>query len=438
MRISKNRIGRNELCYCGSGLKYKKCCLTKDKTDSKNVIKPQMTLTSILDFLKFGLQNLDILTEDTRKVKIKEIKVQNNNTVECQIYPFHSNSIDIKLEIGTVMGFLYGFFKDNSFQDIIEVDYFAVRAFDEKQKEILFAISSIETAGLMSKGNSIDWLKSTMFQENTTDYRLGIAKKQISEIENALRQVIVDILSNKHKNKWWDNSVGVKLSNSVKSEYANQFGEKIDDGEILIKYTYLIQIKKIICTNWKDFKHLFESKIDFENNLDELNKIRREEAHNREITEKHIEKLKSIYNSMLPKISSLYPKIIPEFLIDNWKMNIKKIMNNGYKPLYEGSEVIDEADQQKKLIKSTVNILHLIAYVKKIEEQLNSILVPVQKKEIHKELVETFTNYRLLQEKLIELAKKGLIGELEKTLKEIENYKKEMNSFTIKFLLSEG
>ena len=28
---TKPKIGRNELCPCGSGLKYKKCCLLKQK-----------------------------------------------------------------------------------------------------------------------------------------------------------------------------------------------------------------------------------------------------------------------------------------------------------------------------------------------------------------------------------------------------------------------
>ena len=28
------RIGRNEPCPCGSGRKYKRCCLWKDKADS--------------------------------------------------------------------------------------------------------------------------------------------------------------------------------------------------------------------------------------------------------------------------------------------------------------------------------------------------------------------------------------------------------------------
>ncbi|MBF0360862.1 MAG: SEC-C domain-containing protein [Oligoflexia bacterium] len=27
------KIGRNELCFCGSGLKYKKCCLQREPKD---------------------------------------------------------------------------------------------------------------------------------------------------------------------------------------------------------------------------------------------------------------------------------------------------------------------------------------------------------------------------------------------------------------------
>ena len=31
------KIGRNELCFCGSGKKYKKCCLNKNQSDSHSV-----------------------------------------------------------------------------------------------------------------------------------------------------------------------------------------------------------------------------------------------------------------------------------------------------------------------------------------------------------------------------------------------------------------
>ena len=29
----KQKIGRNDLCYCGSGKKYKKCCMKKDQEE---------------------------------------------------------------------------------------------------------------------------------------------------------------------------------------------------------------------------------------------------------------------------------------------------------------------------------------------------------------------------------------------------------------------
>jgi len=31
--LPKKQQGRNEKCNCGSGLKYKKCCLNKTKTE---------------------------------------------------------------------------------------------------------------------------------------------------------------------------------------------------------------------------------------------------------------------------------------------------------------------------------------------------------------------------------------------------------------------
>jgi len=36
-----NKIGRNELCPCGSGKKYKKCCLyARDKSDQEDTLTP--------------------------------------------------------------------------------------------------------------------------------------------------------------------------------------------------------------------------------------------------------------------------------------------------------------------------------------------------------------------------------------------------------------
>ena len=92
----------------------------------------------------------------------------------------------------------------------------------------------------------------------------------------------------------------------------------------------------------------------------------------------------------------------------------------------------------QKFLKSTLSINHLIDYLQKTEDKLSSLVVPIQKKNIHDRLVKTFVDYRHLQENLIEFSKIGDIEKLERTLEEIKNYKKIMDSFTIDFLLNEG
>lgn len=34
LQSKKNKLGRNDLCHCGSGMKYKKCCLETDKLNT--------------------------------------------------------------------------------------------------------------------------------------------------------------------------------------------------------------------------------------------------------------------------------------------------------------------------------------------------------------------------------------------------------------------
>jgi hypothetical protein len=428
------KLGRNEKCHCGSGLKYKKCCKTKPSEKEKPIDIP---LSSLINAIKLGLENLDKLNGSKQKIKVKDIKLMNEDSLVCEFYPHKENSTDIKIEIATIMGFFNGFFRDDPY-DGIRFRYYAARAYNKEGIELLYALSSKESAEQIGTGNSIDWMKSTIFQENTNDYRLGIAKKIISEIEITFREIIKDILSKKYGSEWWDLTLNNKLGKIIKDTYKNQFGFEITDGNVLIEYTYILQLKKIITTYWPDFKGLFNKKPDFENLIDNLNLIRREEAHNRIITESHLDELNDIYIKLLSKISEKYPEILPTHLIDGWKSKIKVIMANGYKPLYNSSELIDEPDSKIKLLKSTNSTKHLIEYIKETISRLQSLVVPIQKNAIHNELVQHFVNYNDLSEKKLKNIADGELQILLETLKEIENHEIIMNEFSGKFLLSEA
>ena len=407
------------------------------KIDSQIKEETKPSIQTILLWLKTGLENLDIFVESRKKVLVKDLAILNENTIECKFYSYSENTIDVKGEIATIVGFMYGFLKDGSFENL-EINYYAVRAYDKNDIEILNALSYKDTAKLIGQGNSIDWLKSTLFTENTNDYRLGIAKKIISEIENSLRYVIENILSKKYGIDWWNIALNNKMGESIKNTYYEQFGEKNFDGKILINYTYILQLKKIILTHWIEFKHLFNDKEVFETVIDELNVLRREEAHNRNITENSLKELEKIYTILLEKISIEYENLIPTYLIDNWRLRIKSIMSYKIKPLYKPEEITEEKDLIEKLNKITLSTINLINYLEDIIKKLESVIVPVQKKFIHEELIQQFTILNNLQKTKLEQIRNKDFENMESNSKAIEKHENDMKIFSGKFLLSES
>ncbi|MGO4906305.1 SEC-C domain-containing protein [Flavobacterium sp. W20_MBD1_R3] len=428
------KYNRNDTCHCGSGLKYKKCCMNVNSQINEEI---QPTIKTILVWLKSGLENYDKLLESRKKILVKGLTILNENTIECKFYSYSENSIDVKGEIATIIGFMHGFLKEDSFENL-KINYYAARAYDKNDIEILNALSYKDTAKQIGQGNSIDWLKSTLFTENTNDYRLGIAKRIISEIEISLRYAIESILFEKYGSDWWNIALNNKIGESIKTTYYEQFGEKIFDGKILINYTYILQLKKITLTHWIEFKHLFRSRENFETIIDRLNILRREEAHNRNITENNLKELEEIYNILLEKISVKYENLIPKYLIDNWRLRIKSIMNNKLQPIFKPEEISGEKDLNKKLNKISLSAVNLINYLDDTIKKLESVIVPVQKKIIHEELIHQYLILKNLQNTKLEQIRNKNFKNTESTIKAIEKHEKDMKIFSGKFLLFES
>ena len=429
------KIGRNDLCLCGSELKYKKCCMKKNSATKTE--KRAFSVNEILSLLEVALKNISSVNRDVPNISVKQIRLLHGKTLECQFYARFENSLDIKTEISSIMGALHGFFKDGSFENL-KLNYYAVRAYDKSDNEIVYALSSIEAAGMIGNGNAIDWMKSTIFQENTKDYRIGIAKRQISEIENALRKIVVDRLSLKHGSGWFKLSLGNRLFESIKGTYLNQFGDETEDGKILIEYTYILQLKKIICTNWKDFSDLFDSKNKFEKFMVELNGFRREEAHNRDVSTDHLKNLNIIYEFVLINICKVYREILPSYLIDDWKDNLNKIMFPKPDLPYSDSDIDTEPDSKLKYDKAISNLQYLVDHIADKELKLRSIVVPIQKKKIHQELIDTLNNYRLLHEELIESGKTGDYSLVHAKQQELDLFRIKIREFTEKYIYEES
>ncbi len=395
-------------------------------------------LQDIIGVIRFGLENLDTLSEGNKKVRVIDVSVINEDTLCCDFYSNSTNSIDIKMEIGTIMGFFNGFFRNDEFEGI-SFAYYTVKAFDRDNVELIYAVSSKSTAALIGTGNSIDWLKSTLFQENTEDYRLAQSKRIISEIENCLRELVKTKLKNQFGDNWWDKSLDNNLGREVKQTYLNQFGVECNDGNILIFYTYTLQLKKIISTHFKLFKQYFESLQDFDMQMDSLNKIRREEAHNRTITEKNLSDLSTLHEKLTAKILLELTTFQSSYLTENWRLKIKKIMvERQYKPIHNGQAFLNETDLFIKLQKTKQNIESLISYLNETIIKLRSVSTPVHKKSTQRDLVNVLEKFKDLQVELLQTSTRLDESEIKLTVAKIDEHKKEMDNFIGNFLLAES
>lgn len=426
-------IGRNDPCYCGSGLKFKKCCLSKLATE-KTLI--QMNIPSLMGVIKFGLQNMNLLAEGSKGIRVKDVRLSNGgDTIHCEFYSDHTQSLNIKVEMVSIMGYLSGFFKGDPY-DCVTISYFSAAAFNNQDQELLSVISSRLAAAAVAT-NSIEWIRTSIFIENTSDFRLSRAKTIISDIENALRQTITDIYKTKYGINWWVTAIERKIAASIERTYFNQFGVSICEGDILINYSFTLDLKKIISADWGTFKHLFLKKNKFEDVMLELNVIRREEAHNREITRQHLDHLERIYDFLLSEISQIYPSIILTFLIENWRSKIQAAMQISFKTTY----TTEEFNQANGVGKRQLMIRECnseIEYIEGLIVKLDSFKPPLSKKNKHEQLSQYLKEYCSLQHRKMLIITENRENEVPGFQIELEMIKQKMDGFSKQLLLEES
>lgn len=395
-----------------------------------------MTIPSLMGVVKYTLENLGILSDKVKNVRVKDIRLMNGgDTLLCEFYSGHTKSLDIKMEMAGIMSGLSGFFKDDPF-DCVTISYFSAVAFNDQEEEILNVVSSRIAAASIST-NSLEWIRTSMFTENTPDYRLSRAKTIISDIENALRQTIKDIYKTKLGANWWALGIDSKIATPIERTYSNQFGTSITDGDVLIDYSFTLDLKKIISADWGTFKHLFAKKNEFEDVMMELNTIRREEAHNRQISRPQLEDLERIFDFLLSEICQLYPSIIPVFMVENWRSKIQAAMHLTFKPVYTPKEFNRLHDEGKRqlMIKDCNS---QIAYIDGLIVKLNSFKPPISKKSKHEQLLLQLTEFGNLQQQKLLIVSENRVEEVAGFQVELEDLKQRMDTFSKQFLLEES
>ncbi len=360
-----------------------------------------ITIENLTLMVSATLKTMYIFNNNFKAINVKDVYLINEDTLCCDFYPTSRNSYDIKLELAPIMGCFNSIFRDNQYQNVNLRNY-AVRAYDEDDNELLYALSTKNAAELIGKGGSVEWLTSTYFQINTEDFRLTQAKQIISEIENGLREIVKIKLKDKFGDDWWDQSLNNKMGRDVKKIYFNNFGTDCNDGDVLIAYTFTLQLKEIILSNYNLFTKYFQSSVEFETAVDGLNKLRREEAHNRPISNLNLHNLQHLHEELLSGILQDLESFQSVYLTENWRGKIKKIMTEKrYKAIYNEREINNEPDVGQRLFKIKENTSSLISYLDDTILKLKSLTVPIHKKNVHKELLFCFERSKELQEFLL-------------------------------------
>lgn len=423
------KIGRNDPCPCGSGKKYKKCCLRKS-LDHK-IRTPKMTLKTMTDAAKLHLNTLASGVDSTKKIVVKSIDIM-NNVLAATFHPNSRDSMGTKIEANQIIAYLSGLFDGEDELGDFGITHFAARGLDDNENDIMYVVSSKESARFARNGQSVEWLTHSIFQDNTDENRLSQAKRMISRVEKGLRSIITHVLKNQDGSHWWNN-INKKVSKSAENAYSNKYGvTTLPSGDELIEYTYLPSLKEIVLDNWNDFKHIFQDINDFTHDMDRLNFIRREESHNRVISPSLILELEEIYKRLLGPIEQEVPGTVPHFLIENWRSELAKIFDYLSKNMVEITE--EDRKDPRVVMEKFQRFRDLTADLK---HKLEGLTAPPSKEKLHSDLLNIISRSVVALDRMISASKIVDVKRVEDAGKDHERCMEELNEFKKKYLLSE-
>lgn len=380
------------------------------------------SLTWLIDALKFCLEAGLI---DGKKFRIKSIELLNVETLVCKFFALSSDPVMIKGELYSIMKAMAHFLKEEFNQDFIK--YYAVQAVDKDEDELFYAITSKMVA---LKNDPLEWSKSSQIVENTPEFRIGQAKRKISEIENASRSLICSILESKSSN-WWNELVPEKSRERAEATFNQNTGSSSSNGKELINYTNLVDLFEILKHNWIFFKDIFpsiSSKSVLKSTFGTLNNERKEEAHNRPISHVALKRIETIYDKLLGDIAQVIPDSVPEFMMQNWRISCRNVVTSYSQPLMPTGLPLDVVVEKIKVI---MNNLH------DVELKLDSISVPAGKRALHNELKSFFTRTRESYAKMLDHVSKGNVNGVVQESQVIPVIGKEMKYFQARLLFSE-
>ncbi len=243
------KIGRNQLCPCGSGLKYKKCCLNKTKED-----KEKYDIDDIRYMEKHNF--IDPFTYHDNYIHTKKVKATKINKKLLNIY-------DNKEKLST----------KNIIEDYLEIMNYVL---NYAEKNDIHTIKKLDDANLISDFmiNVIGNFEEKILNLKKDEYDLNVTNKYLDKLVSTLK-----LDDNTYENslrckthslfKLGNYELGEKIMLDLITENRNSiytYVELVDDYEMVgnlekAKYYYDLGMKR---TDLEELDALEERKDYFE------------------------------------------------------------------------------------------------------------------------------------------------------------------------------
>jgi len=123
-------------------------------------------------------------------------------------------------------------------------------------------------------------------------------------LENSVRELIADRLTENHGSDWWDACANSGMKTHVQSRKEKEGKNRwhVRRGEHEIYYTDFGDLKLLINNNWPDFEDLFPDQNWISSRLDELEASRNIIAHSNLLEDREIERIRLYLNDWLRQV----------------------------------------------------------------------------------------------------------------------------------------
>lgn len=392
------------------------------------------TSLSIQELIQLAVEGFGMLQGSGQitppELQLTSMAVLNDSILMSSIIPSVSDSMGIKIEACTVMGFMSSFFQEG-FVLPPSIKNLGVRAFTTGGDELMYVLSSVDVARFCGEGKAIEWLTNSIFQDNTPEHRVARAKLLVSRIETGLRNAICIRLETKHGTNWWATAAPKGVRNEVAKTSRAAVGASLS-GSQLIQYTYLPHLKDLVLQNWDEFKDILADPGKYERAIGDLNAIRRDEAHNRPISVSQIEKLEGLYSYLAGAAATVDSSTVPGYLAENWRARLSTIVEETSKAMPE----MLEADRRYPEIVRQKFELYASAIADGLA-RMKTVVVPPGKEDLQAELEGEWTELFEAVERMKGAADSNSSHDLGVAATQHNDALDRLKAFTAKYLMSE-